>query len=67
MRSTQGAGADAGPILATVHVTVIDWPMSYVYGFVALGFVMMTFRAIQVALLHWRRGWSVLERPEEAY
>jgi TRAP-type C4-dicarboxylate transport system permease small subunit len=39
--------------------------MSWVYGFVALGFVLMTYRAIQVAVLHWRRGWSVLERPGE--
>jgi TRAP-type C4-dicarboxylate transport system permease small subunit len=50
-----------------LQMTVIDWPMSYVYGFVAAGFLLMTFRSIQVALLHWRRGWSVLERPEEAY
>jgi TRAP-type C4-dicarboxylate transport system permease small subunit len=58
---------DLVPRMHNLQMTVIDWPMSYIYGFVALGFVMMTFRAIQVALLHWRRGWSVLERPEEAY
>ena len=58
---------DLVPRMHNLQMTVIDWPMSYVYAFVALGFVLMTFRAVQVALLHWRRGWSVLERPEEAY
>ena len=58
---------DLVPRMHNLQMTVIDWPMSYVYGFVAAGFVLMTFRAIQVAVLHWRRGWSVLDRPEEAY
>ena len=58
---------DLVPRMHNLQMTVIDWPMSYVYAFVAAGFVLMTFRSIQVALLHWRRGWSVLERPEEAY
>src|SRR5690606_29794838 len=53
-----------GP-MQNLQMTVIDVPMSVVYGFVAAGFVLMTFRAIQVALRHWRRGWSVLERPAE--
>jgi TRAP-type C4-dicarboxylate transport system permease small subunit len=35
------------------------------YWLVALGFAMMTFRAVQVAIRHWRQGWSVLERPGE--
>ncbi len=58
---------DLVPRMHNLQMTVVDWPMSYIYGFVALGFVLMTFRAIQVALIHWRQGWSVLERPEEAY
>jgi TRAP-type C4-dicarboxylate transport system permease small subunit len=58
---------DLVPRMHNLQMTVIDWPMSYIYGFVAAGFLLMTFRAIQVAVLHWRRGWSVLERPEEAY
>ena len=58
---------DLVPRMHNLQMTVIDWPMSYVYGFVAAGFVLMTFRSVQVAALHWRRGWSVLERPEEAY
>ena len=48
-------------------MTVVDMPMSYVYAVVALGFAMMTFRAAQIGMLHWRNGWSTLERPGEAY
>jgi TRAP-type C4-dicarboxylate transport system permease small subunit len=39
--------------------------MVWIYGAVTLGFAMMTFRAVQVALRHKRRGWSLLERPGE--
>jgi TRAP-type C4-dicarboxylate transport system permease small subunit len=45
------------------RMTVVDAPMNIVYGVVLLGFVAMAFRSVQVAMLHWRRGWSVLERP----
>jgi len=54
------------PRMQNLKMTIIDFPMSYVYGVVAAGFVLMTFRAIQVGLQHWRQGWSVLERPSEA-
>ncbi|MEP7329657.1 MAG: TRAP transporter small permease [Betaproteobacteria bacterium] len=57
---------DLVPRMNNLKMTVVDFPMSYVYGFVAFGFVMMTFRAMQVAIRHWRQGYSVLERPEEA-
>jgi TRAP-type C4-dicarboxylate transport system permease small subunit len=53
------------PRMQNLQMTVVDFPMSYVYGFVAFGFAMMTFRSAQVALRHWRQGWSVLERPGE--
>ena len=53
------------PKMQNLKMTVIDLPMSYIYGFVAFGFVMMTFRAVQVGIRHWRQGWSVLERPGE--
>jgi TRAP-type transport system small permease protein len=53
------------PKMQNLKMTVVDFPMSYVYGFVAFGFVMMSFRAIQVAVRHWKQGWSVLERPGE--
>ncbi len=54
------------PRMQNLKMTVVDFPMSYIYGFVAFGFVMMTFRGVQVAIRHWRQGWSVLERPGEA-
>jgi TRAP-type C4-dicarboxylate transport system permease small subunit len=48
---------------SNTRMTVVDAPMNLVYGIVLLGFAAMTFRSIQVALVHWRRGYSVLERP----
>ena len=48
---------------SNTRMTVVEAPMNIVYGVVLLGFAAMTFRSIQVALVHWRRGWSVLERP----
>ena len=48
---------------SNTRMTVVDAPMNLVYGVVLLGFAAMTFRSIQVARTHWRRGWSVLERP----
>lgn len=53
------------PRMNNLGMTVIDLPMSYVYVFVAAGFVLMTWRSIGVARLNWQRGWSVLERPGE--
>ena len=55
------------PRMHNLGMTVVDMPMSYVYALVALGFAMMTFRAAQIGVLHWRNGWSSLERPGEAY
>ena len=48
---------------SSTRMTIVDAPMNIVYGVVLLGFAAMTFRSIRVALVHWRRGWSVLERP----
>ena len=48
---------------SNTRMTIIDAPMNLVYGVVLLGFAAMTFRSIQVARVHWRRGYSVLERP----
>jgi TRAP-type C4-dicarboxylate transport system permease small subunit len=45
-------------------MTTIDLPKSIVYGPVCVGFILMCLRAIQVAVDNWRRGYSVLERPE---
>jgi TRAP-type C4-dicarboxylate transport system permease small subunit len=50
--------------LSRSRMTMIDLPMNLVYGVCMIGFVAMTWRAIQVAHQHWKRGYSVLERPE---
>jgi TRAP-type transport system small permease protein len=49
---------------ATTRMTVVDLPMNLVYGVCLLGFVAMFARSIWVARVHWRRGYSVLQRPE---
>ena len=48
------------------RMAIIDWPIGILYGFVVAGFVLMTWRAIGVAIANWKRGASVLERPELA-
>lgn len=53
------------PKISYMKMTVVDFPLYYMYGLVAFGFAMMTFRAIQVSIRHWRQGWTVLERPGE--
>ncbi len=45
------------------RMTIVDAPMNIVYGACLFGFAAMAWRSIQVARVHWRRGWSVLERP----
>jgi len=48
---------------SNTRMTVVEAPMNLVYGVVLFGFAAMTFRSLQVARIHWRRGYSVLERP----
>jgi TRAP-type transport system small permease protein len=48
------------------RMTIVDAPMNIVYALCLFGFVAMTFRSLQVAYIHWRRGYSVLERPESS-
>ena len=45
------------------RMTLVDAPMNVVYAVCLFGFAAMTLRSLQVAWLHWRRGYSVLERP----
>ena len=45
------------------RMSVVDWPIGLVYGVVLFGFVLMTVRALQVAVINLRRGASVLEKP----
>jgi TRAP-type C4-dicarboxylate transport system permease small subunit len=52
--------------IGSSRMAIVDWPIGILYGFVCAGFVLMTWRAIGVALANWKRGYSVLERPELA-
>lgn len=45
------------------RMTMVDLPMNWVYGTCLVGFAMMTVRSALVARRHWRRGYTVLERP----
>ena len=53
-------------MIGSSRMAIIDWPIGIVYGFVMLGFVLMTWRALLVGRDNWKRGYSVLERPELA-
>lgn len=46
------------------RMTVVDLPMNIVYALCLLGFAVMLLRSVQVAVIHYRRGYSVLERPD---
>ncbi len=48
----------------TARMTIVDMPMNYVYAVVAVGFAAMFARSLWVALVHRRRGYTVLERVE---
>jgi len=50
--------------MGNYRMTIIDWPMNSVYGVCAVGFAFAAIRSVQVAIVNWRRGWSILERPE---
>jgi TRAP-type C4-dicarboxylate transport system permease small subunit len=50
--------------LGNARMTIIDLPMNLVYGVCVLGFASMFARSLWVARIHWKRGYSVLERPE---
>ncbi len=45
-------------------MTTINLPKNLVYGAVCAGFVLMFVRSVQVSIQNWRRGYSMLERPE---
>jgi TRAP-type C4-dicarboxylate transport system permease small subunit len=45
-------------------MTTIMLPKNLIYGCVFAGFVLMFLRSIQVSVENWRRGYSILERPE---
>ena len=45
-------------------MTTIMLPKNWVYGCVFVAFILMFIRSVQVSIENWRRGYSVLERPE---
>ena len=51
-------------IVADEQMTTIPLRKNLAYAFVFVGFVLMFFRSLMVAVANWRRGYSVLERPE---
>ena len=52
--------------MGALQMTIIDLPMNLIYGVCAFGFAAAAVRSVQVALENWRRGFSLLERPEHA-
>jgi TRAP-type transport system small permease protein len=50
--------------IGSQRMAVVDLPIGIMYGVVLAGFALMTWRAIGVAQANWKRGASVLERPE---
>jgi TRAP-type C4-dicarboxylate transport system permease small subunit len=42
-------------------MTAVHVSMNWIYGLVFAGFLLMTFRAIQVCIKHWRQGYSSLD------
>lgn len=50
--------------MGNYKMTIVDLPMNTVYGVCLVGFAFAFIRSVQVLVIHWRRGYSVLERPE---
>jgi len=52
--------------MGSYKMTIVDLPMNLVYGVCLFGFACCAVRSVQVLIINWRRGYSVLERPEIA-
>ena len=50
--------------MGSYKMTIVDLPMNTVYGVCMIGFAFACIRAVQILVIHWRQGYSVLERPE---
>jgi TRAP-type C4-dicarboxylate transport system permease small subunit len=50
--------------MSSYRMTIVDLPMNLVYGVCMFGFACAALRSVQVALMNWRRGYSMLERPD---
>ena len=46
------------------QMSIVDLPIGLVYGVVLFGFVLMTWRGVEVGIKNWKRGVSALEDPE---
>lgn len=51
-------------IVGEEPMTTIEWNKSWVYWMTLAGFVLMLLRSCQVTWQNWKRGYSILERPE---
>lgn len=51
-------------IVGDETMTTVSIPKNLIYGLVLIGFVLMAVRSIQVTVQNWRRGYSILERPD---
>lgn len=52
--------------MSALQMTIVDLPMNIIYSICAFGFLCSTVRSVQVAIENWKRGFSLLERPEHA-
>ena len=52
--------------MGNYKMTIVDLPMNTVYGVCMIGFGFAAIRAVQILIIHWHQGYSVLERPESA-
>src|SRR5262249_28587045 len=52
--------------MGSLQMTIIDLPMNIIYGICAVGFAAAAIRSLQVLIENWKRGFSLLERPEHA-
>ena len=59
-----GSSGTTWSLIEGETMTTIDLPKNLVYGAVCVGFILMFVRSIQVSVENWRRGYSILERPE---
>ena len=50
--------------MGNYRMTIVDLPMNTVYAVCLIGFAFSAVRSVQVLIINWRRGYSVLERPE---
>jgi TRAP-type transport system small permease protein len=52
--------------IGSQRMAIVELPIGLVFGAMLAGFLLMFARALQVGWNHWRRGYSVLERPDAA-